>query len=248
MYQKELQLAIQAAKKAEPTFRKYFGTKPKVQSKGGNFRNIVSFVDRAIEKQLKDFLLKNFPAYGFIGEESGEMNRKAEYVWIVDPIDGTTNYIYGSPDCAISIALLKNNSPVVGVTFSPVSKRFFQAAKGSGARLNGKPIKVSKVTETKKTYGGFGWGRDVDFAKKMFPGLVPHVGKLRVLGSSTIALGSVAAGIYDFFVGHEMEIWDYAAGQILVEEAGGKFILPENLKIQIATNKVLVPKLLELLK
>src|SRR3989344_2517920 len=95
MYERELQIAIQAVKKAEPVFRKYFGTKPKVQSKGGDFRNIVSFVDRAIEKQLKDFLLKNSPNYGFVGEESGEINRGANFVWVVDPIDGTTNYIYG---------------------------------------------------------------------------------------------------------------------------------------------------------
>ncbi|MBI2637602.1 MAG: hypothetical protein HYW88_01755, partial [Candidatus Sungbacteria bacterium] len=115
MYQKELQIAIQAVKKSEPTFRKYFGTKTKVQKKGGNYRNLVSYADKKIEVDIKKFLMKIFPSYGFIGEENGGFNSKAEFVWALDPIDGTTNYLQGLPYCAISLALLRQGKPIVGV-------------------------------------------------------------------------------------------------------------------------------------
>ena len=93
MYEKELKIAIEAVKKAEPTFRKYFGTKTKVQTKEGNYRNLVSFADKKIETDIKKFLLNRFPQYGFIGEEYGGFNSNAEFVLVLDAIDGNSNYL-----------------------------------------------------------------------------------------------------------------------------------------------------------
>ena len=120
------------------------------------------------------------------------------------------------------------------------------ATKGGSAWLNGKKIKVSKVSDPKHAYGAFGWGRDLKFGATMFPKLIPTLGKMRVVGSATICLSRLAQGIYDFSIGTEMLIWDYAAGQIILEEAGGKLILTK--KIQIAGNKKLADKLFRKLK
>lgn len=248
MYEKELKLAISAVKKAEKTFRKYFGTKTKVEHKNNNPRDLVSFADKKIERDIKKNLIKEFPHYGFIGEESGLMNPNAEYKWVLDPIDGTSNYLQGSSDCAISLALIKNNEPVVGVVLEPILEHLYTARKNAGAKMNGKTIHVSPISDPKKAYGSFGWGRDRNFAKKMFPKLVPVVGKMRVLGSAAVTLCDVAQGVSDFLIGSGMKIWDYAASQIILEEAGGIFINSEKPAIQIAANPVLSKKLLKLAK
>ena len=248
MYQKELQIAIRAVKKSESTFRKYFGTRTKVEIKDGNYRDLVSYADKKIEKDIKKILARNFSKYGFIGEESGIINLNAKYKWVLDPIDGTTNYLQGSPDCAISLALMKNDSPIVGVIYEPILGYLYAARKKAGATMNGKKIKVSNIHDLKTAYGSFGWGRDINFAKKMFPKLVPVVGKMRVLGSAVVTLCNVAKGISDFLIGSGMKVWDYAAAQIILEEAGGVFINSEKPALQIAANPILAKKLFKLAK
>lgn len=248
MYSKELKIAIEAVKKSEPTFRKYFGTKTKVEMKGGNFRNLVSYADKKIETDIKKILLKQFPTYGFIGEELGNINTNASFVWALDPIDGTTNYLQGLPDCAISLALLKNSRPVVGVVSAPLLNRVYTANLKGGAKLNGKKIQVSKTKDLKFAFGSVGWGRDIEFAIKTIPLLLPKIRKLRVPGSAALGICYVASGNYDFFVDKTMNVWDYAAGQIILEEADGKFYETKNPSLQIAANEKLVQKIFKLIK
>lgn len=243
MYEKELKIAIQAVKKAEKTFRRYHGTKTKVQIKGGNYRDLVSYADKKIEHDTKRFLLKKFPSYGFLGEESGTTNEAAEFVWVLDPIDGTTNYLQGLPDCAISLALLKNEKPVVGVVSAPFVSRFYTARYHGGAQLNGKKIKTSKVSQPALAFGSIGWGRNVKFAIKTVPKFLLRIRKLRVPGSAALGLCYVAEGAYDFFLDPSIKIWDYAAAQIIIEEAGGTFLQISKPRLSIAANKKLATDL-----
>lgn len=248
MYEKELKIAIQAVKKAEKTFRRYHGTKTKVEMKEENYRNLVSFADKKIEREIMAFLLKRFPDYGFIGEEYGNKNEMAEYVWALDPIDGTTNYLQGLPDCTISLGLLKNNEPIVGIVSAPFVNRFYTALEGSGAKLNGQKIKVSETKRVNLAFGSLGWGRDVEFGVKTIPLLLPHIRKFRVPGSASLALCYVANGYYDFFIDKSMKIWDYAAAQIILEEAGGRLIISKKPDIKIAANNELAKKILHFFK
>lgn len=246
MYEKELKIAIQAVKRSEKTFRKYFGTKTQVAMKNRNPLDLVSYADKQIEREIKTFLKKSFPTYGFIGEEHGHTNSKAEFVWALDPIDGTANYLQGIPYCAISLGLLKNNKPVVGVVSAPLLNHFYTAALGGKARSNGKIIKSSRVTKFEDSFGTLGWGRDRAFGIKWLPRLLKKIRKMRVPGSAAIGFCYVAQGLYDFQVHAILNVWDYAAGQIILEESGAEFINTE--KIQIAANKVLAGKLFKLFK
>ncbi len=248
MYEKELQIATQAVKKAEPTFRKYFGTKTQVKKKGGNPLDLVSYADKKIEKEIRDFLFKKFPAYGFIGEESGHFNSNAKLIWTLDPIDGTANYLQGLSYCATSLALLQNGKPVVGVISAPILGLLYTGSYKNGSWLNGTKLNAAKEQEIKNAFGTIGWGRDVQFGVKIIPKILPKIRKLRVPGSAVLSICYVAQGIFDFYVHKRMNIWDYAAGQIIVEEAGGIFLETKKPQIQIAGNKILVPKLLKLLK
>ena len=246
MYENELKTAISAVKKAEPTFRKYFGTQTNVQSKSGDYRNLVSYADKKIETDIKKFLMARFPDYGFIGEEHGTSNGGAEFVWALDPIDGTTNYLHALPDCTIALGLLRRGRPVLGVVFAPLHGNIYTAAKGRGAFRNGKRIRASKVGAIRNAFGAFGWGKEPRFAARHFPSLVRRTLKLRVAGSAALTFCQVADGTFDFFYGNIIpNVWDYAAGQIILEEAGGRLLTSKNAKTFVAANPALGKKFLK---
>jgi len=247
MYEKELKIAITAVKASEKTFRKYFGTKTKLESKSGDFRNLVSLADKTIEQEIKDILVARFPTHGFIGEEGGAANPDAELQWVLDPIDGTSNYVNGLADCVISLALLKKRKTVLAVVSVPMLNELYTAVVGKGSRCNGKRIHVSKKTDLQRAFGALGWSKNLEFAVEKFTRLLPRVLNLRAAGSGTFTLCNVARGNFDFFVGRGgPAVWDIAAGQLIVEEAGGKLL--GNKKIQIAANKTLAAKLFKLFK
>ena len=247
MYEKELKIAIAAVKASEKTFRRYFGTKTKVQIKNDDYRNIATLADRKIEKDIKSFLSLRFPEYGFIGEENGHFRTRSPFLWVLDPVDGTTNFVHGHPECAISLALLKNKQPVLAVVSAPLLNEFYVARLGSGASLNGKKLRVSKIADVKTSYGAIGWSRNLNFAVWLFSKILKHITTTRVAGSGTIALCYVAKGTYDFFVGRGgSQIWDTAAGELIVKEAGGRFY--QDSKIEIAVNSFLSAKLFKFFK
>lgn len=246
-YKKELKIAIAAVKASEPTFRKYFGTETKVQTKDGDFRNIATLADRKIERDVKNYLARRFPDYGFIGEENGHFPTRSAYSWVLDPVDGTSNYVHGHPECAISLALLKNKKPVMAVVFAPALNELYIARLGAGATCNGKKLKVSKISDVKRSFGAIGWSRNLNFAVWLFSKILTHILTTRVAGSGTMALCYTAKGTYDFFVGRGgSAIWDTAPGELIIKEAGGSFM--SNSKIQIAANKTLAAKLFRLFK
>src|SRR3989338_560179 len=132
-----LKVAIQAAKEAAPTFIKYFGKAGKAKIKNDNPRDLVTQADLQIERMIRKNILKAFPNSKIIGEEFAHSKLKEkDIVWIIDPIDGTTNFIQGLPNCGISIALWRGQNPQVGVVYNPITKELFTAQKGQGAKLN----------------------------------------------------------------------------------------------------------------
>jgi myo-inositol-1(or 4)-monophosphatase len=218
-----LNTAVAVIKKAGKIFKKNLGKPKEVMIKNHNPRDMVTEVDKNLEKFIKNVLHKKFSDHDILGEESGlsDFKKSSGYRWFIDPVDGTTNYIQGLPICCISIALWDNKGPLVGVVYNPTLNYLFTARRGHGAFLNNKPIHVSNKSALMHAYGGFGWGRDVHDASANFPKLIKILNKIRTLGSSTLELCYVACGIYDFHIQTRINIWDFGAAVLMITEAGG---------------------------
>jgi myo-inositol-1(or 4)-monophosphatase len=191
-----------------------------------SFNNLVSYVDKTAEQKFIKGLERILPEAGFIAEESEDVYRKSEFNWIIDPLDGTTNFIFNLPIFCTSVALMKNDSIVLGVIYDPVHKECFYASKGGGAFLNGNSIKVSQTTALIRSLIATGFPYD-DFDRSdeyiHFLGTLTKKTKgIRRLGSAAIDLAYVACGRFDCFYEYGLNAWDVAAGALLVEEAGGK--------------------------
>ncbi len=221
--QKYLKVALSAAKTAGKIFKASFGKPKDVQIKNNDPRNLVTEIDRQIETQIRKTILKRFPNHKIIGEEfGGQQISKNDLIWIIDPIDGTTNYIQGLPLCCVSIALWQSETPLAAVVYNPVLGQLFSAAKGQGAFLNGRRLKVSSKKSLKLAFGGFGWGRNIHKAQVNFPRLLPLLHKIRTLGSATLEMCFTAMGVFDFHIQSEINVWDFAAAALIVAEAGGR--------------------------
>ena len=219
-----LKVAIKAAKQSGPIFRKYFGKPKKVISKSKDFANLVTEVDLKIEKAIRQSIGKHFPEHIFLGEETGANPRANtnDYTWIVDPIDGTTNFIHGIPFCCISIALWHKQKPLVAIVYNPITNESFTAIAKQGSFKNGKKIKVSGQKYIKSAYGGFGWGKEIKAAKYFFPFIKKNSQKIRTFGAAAWEICMVASGIFDFHLQTKFSLWDFAAAALIVQEAGGR--------------------------
>jgi len=195
-----------------------------IDEKGRN--DFVSEVDRAAETEIVSVLKKAYPDHSVLGEESGQTgDTDAEYQWIVDPLDGTTNFLHGYPYFSVSIALMHKNRIEQGIVYNPVSQELFTATRGDGAWLNSKRIRVSKTNQMEKALLGTGFpyrpGQDLDFYQRTLRHYTIHSLGIRRAGSAALDLAAVAAGRLDgiWFLG--LNTWDVAAGALLVREAGG---------------------------
>lgn len=199
-----------------------------VESKGAN--DFVTNVDRAVEEAIISGLRKRYPKHGFLAEESGRIPGKDEgedYLWIIDPLDGTTNFIHGIPQFAISIALEIKGQLEVAVVYDPVKKEEFTATKGRGAALNGKRIRVSNRRGLQGALLGTGFPFRPDQLSlvepymNIFKTLAMETAGIRRPGAASLDLAYVAAGRFDGFWEFGLQFWDMAAGVLLVQEAGG---------------------------
>ncbi|MDO8428843.1 MAG: inositol monophosphatase [Candidatus Diapherotrites archaeon] len=219
-YSKELKAAIQIAKKVG---------KQLVQKQFSNFsvqfkenHSIVSTLDLEAQKMIQSFLKKKFPSHGFLGEESQFKERSNAY-WVVDPIDGTTNFVKGLPLFAVSIALVENSVPVVGVVFVPSLNECFYASKGNGAFLNDVKLDAQKFKQINQYILSLSHKSEEEF--KFLAENVDVLRKKqyrsRVLGSCTIALCYVACGRMDCLITDAEDVgeWDVAAGLVILREA-----------------------------
>jgi len=194
------------------------------QKKANDF---VTEVDQAAEAAIIETLLAAYPGHGILAEESGQQHgaRDSEYVWIIDPLDGTTNFIHGLPTYCVSIALAVRGKVEQAVVYDPTRNDLFTATKGRGAFLNDRRIRVSKRTQLKESLVSTGFpyreGDDFDQYLVMMGEVMRRTAGLRRPGAAALDLAYVAAGFTDAFFEKGLQPWDVAAGSLLVTEAGG---------------------------
>lgn len=197
-----------------------------IEYKGLN--DLVSYVDKNAEKQIVKNLTKILPEAGFITEEETENIKGQTYTWIIDPLDGTTNFIHGIPTYSISIALYENDQPVIGVVYEINRGEMFSAYKGGGAFLNNKPISVSQNNNLSKCLLATGFPY-YQFDKQpqyiqLFTEMMQKCHGLRRIGSAAVDLAYVACGRFDAYFEYNLNSYDVAAGAFIVQQAGGTIL------------------------
>lgn len=221
-----LNVMIAAARKAARALKRDFGELEKLQVSLKGPANFVTAADRRAEETLYAELSKARPGYGFLGEEGGSREGADKtHRWIVDPLDGTTNFLHGIPQFAISIALEREDAIVAGLVYNPATDEMFIAEKGKGAFLNEQRIRVAgrkRLADTVIACGLPHIGRgDIALAQRETGALQAQVAGLRRFGAAALDLAWVAAGRLDGYWERDLKPWDMAAGLILVREAGG---------------------------
>jgi myo-inositol-1(or 4)-monophosphatase len=188
--------------------------------------DLVTSVDREAERTIVALIRRNFPAHSILAEEETNVEGKEnEYRWIIDPLDGTTNFAHGYPQVSISIALEHSDQVILGLVYDPLRRECFRAVKGHGATLNGSPIRTSVVNELDKALLATGFPYDrrekADFYLAFFKAFLTRCQGIRRNGSAALDLCYVACGRIDGFWELKLKPWDIAAGALIVAEAGG---------------------------
>jgi myo-inositol-1(or 4)-monophosphatase len=191
----------------------------KVEQKGP--QDPVSEADRAAETLIREWLGRAFPGDGFLGEEGG--GTTAERLWVIDPIDGTANFVRGMPSFCVSLAYVEDGASMIGIIYAPVTDELFAARRGSGATCNGAPIRASGCTVPSEAIIGLSYTHKQPRAGflAVLDRMLAAGSEFRRIGSTTLGLAYVAAGRLDAFWAPRTQSWDVLAGLLLVQEAGG---------------------------
>src|SRR4030067_801803 len=217
-------VAIEAAEKGGATLLKNFGKKPKVSYKGEI--NLVTEVDHLSEKVIVDYLHKNFKEHAILTEEIYSLKKDSEFQWLVDPLDGTTNYSHGFPVFCISIGLSWRKEIILGLGYQPLLKEMFVVEKGKGAFCNRMKLAVSTTKELNKSLLATGFPYDIRTSPynnlDHFCNFAVSAQAVRRAGAAALDLAYTAAGRFDGFWEFKLSPWDVAAGVLLVKEAGGR--------------------------
>ena len=255
MWEKEIQVARHAAGEAGKILNRLFGQVRQIEKKGEI--DLVTEADLQSEKTILDIISRHFPKDSILTEEAGEFNHLSDRMWIVDPLDGTTNFTHRFPVFAISIALEVERKLVLGVAHSPYTNEEFEAIEGMGAFLNKKPIRVSQTKTLQDALLVTGFPYDIhekpERVMELFKKMLVRAQGVRRPGSAVIDLCYVAAGIFDGFWEEGLKPWDTAAGAIIVSEAGGKVttydgnLFTPHLKSIVAANPHIHEAMLEAL-
>ena len=209
-----LNLMIKACEKASKVIIRDFGELENLQVSKKGPKDFVTKTDKRVEKILIEELSKSKKNYSFITEETGKIiNKNKDIFWIIDPIDGTTNFLHGVPHFAISVALQKDNEIIIGLIFDPIKNEIFYAEKNNGSFVNNNRVRVSKKTNIDECL----FASDNDGIKSIYPKL-----NLRNTGCAALDLAYVGCGRFDWYFHNKINLWDIAAGKIIIEEAGGK--------------------------
>lgn len=235
--------AIHLATISGEVLKKYWGKLTRIEEKT-HAGDLVTEADKESERLIISEIQSEFPGHSILGEESGAVgNQDAEFLWIIDPLDGTTNYSHQYPFFAVSIGLIRRDNPIAGVVYNPIYNELFVAAKGRGATLNHYPIKVSKVGRLSHSLlaTGFPYNRrettDNNYAE--FTHLTSVTQGVRRQGSAALDLANVACGRLDGFWEQGLKPWDLGAGILLVEEAGGRVTNYQGEPFDIYSNYIL---------
>lgn len=238
-----LDIATEAALAGGAVLQSYWGKLEEIQEKGRP-GDLVTEADKASEVAVLEVLRRHLPDHPILAEESGQLGEAtSEYLWAIDPLDGTTNYAHQYPFCSVSVGLLINGTPQVGAIFDPFHQDLFRAAKGLGATRNRRPIAVSKTAELGKSLlvTGFAYDRretpDNNYAE--FCHLTHLTQGVRRGGSASIDLAYIACGRLDGYWERGLSPWDMAAGVILVEEAGGQVTAYDESPFVINSGRIL---------
>jgi len=233
---------IYISKEAGSLIRKAFGSKQDIEFKT-NVKNLVTKTDKASELLIIDFIKKKYPSHNILAEESGEQNNNSEYLWVIDPLDGTTNFAHGLPVFSVSIGVMKNGEIICGVIYDVMQDILYSSEKGSGSFANGKRILVSSTEHLSHSLLVTGFPYDIadnpEGALEKFSSITKASRGIRRLGSAAIDLCYVAAGVFDGFWEIHLHPWDMCAGILLVEEAGGKVTGFRGEKVDTFTKKIL---------
>jgi myo-inositol-1(or 4)-monophosphatase len=220
-----LNTAVKAARKAGSLITRASFDVDKLTVRRKRQNDFVSEVDHAAEEAIISVLRDAYPDHGILAEESGTRDGDAEYVWVIDPLDGTTNFLHGFPQYCVSIGLLHKGQPTQAVVFDPNRNELFTATKGVGAYLNDRRIRVSRVDKLEDALMGTGFPfREVghlDDYLRMFKNVTMATSGIRRPGAAALDLAWVACGRIDGFWEIGLSPWDIAAGALLVREAGG---------------------------
>lgn len=238
-----LKTAIEAAREAGMFLKAHVGNARQVERKFGQATNLVTEIDKGAEEIIISRLKSKFPDHDFLGEESGSHAAVSDYKWVIDPLDGTTNFTHGLPIFSVSIALEHRGDLVVGVIYDPNLDELYTAERGKGAFLNGSRIRVSKTDRLIESLLVTGFPYDIrdnpDQAVEHFRDFLMEAQAVRRLGSAALDLCYVAAGRMDGFWEVKLNPWDMAAGVLLIQEAGGKWTDFQGNPSTIYTQKML---------
>lgn len=219
-----LNIAIQAARQASDVIWRHVEQVDRIKITPKLDHDFYTEVDVKAEQAIIQTIHKAYPAHGFIAEESGAYQEDADYVWLIDPLDGTKNYIHGFPFYAVSIALSVKNTISCAVIYDPVRHECFSAERGRGARLNSHRLRVSKASQLDQATLGSGLSLRSPLASRYiqnYQSLIGECAGMRTTGSVALDLAYVAAGRLDGFWAYAMKPWDIAAGALIVQESGG---------------------------
>jgi myo-inositol-1(or 4)-monophosphatase len=221
-----LNVMVQAARKAGRTLKRDFGEVEKLQVSLKGPANFVTAADRRAEEILHQELTRARPGYGFLGEEGGRRDGADKtHTWIVDPLDGTSNFLHGIPQFAVSVALERDGAIVAGVVYNPANDDLYTAERGKGAFLNDQRLRVAgrqRLLDAVVACGLPHHGKgDLALFRAEFAAVQDKVAGLRRFGAATLDLAWVAAGRLDAYWERDISPWDLAAGVLLVREAGG---------------------------
>ena len=214
--------AIQIVKDAGKLLVDRFNGKKQVSYKGRN--DLVTDVDKLVEEQIIKSLCNAFPGCGIVAEESDPITAQTDMTWIIDPLDGTSNYVNGIPFFAVNLALMAGNEVVLGITFDPMRNELFHAVKNKQAYLNQTLIEVSSKKKLKNALIGYDLGYSDEKARtaiEMILQLWSSIRSTRMMGSAALGLAYAACGRTDLYFHHHLSQWDLAAALVIVSEAKG---------------------------
>ena len=221
-----LNIAIRAARKAGDFIVRYVDRVDTLTVKAKERNDFVSEVDRQAEEAIVQIIREAYPDHAILGEEAGARGgRDADWTWVIDPLDGTTNFLHGFPQFSVSIAIKHRGKLEHGVIFDPLRNELFTAARGGGAQLNSKRIRVTQLKTLEGALIGTGFPfreqQNLELYMKMFGAMASKTAGIRRAGSAALDLAYVAAGRMDGFWELGLKEWDMAAGLLMVQEAGG---------------------------
>jgi len=257
LYEKIERVLLEAVRTGGEYIRKHTGEHVNVQFKT-SWSDLVTAVDKAVERQIRSIVHSHFPDHGFVGEEGGG-GWDREYTWVLDPVDGTNNFVHTLPNYVCSLACYKGTQPLVAAVFDPNRDEMFTARRGGGAYLNGVRIHVDQAAHLHESLicTNLMWDMREDRFRRL-PGLQElgrNVRGIRSLGAAALEICYVACGRVSAFIQYQLSPWDYGAAALMVAEAGGRITQMDGSPLDIrckssilATNGILHDELVQLLR